>query len=88
MVLAAIPEELNMEIINTIAQEALVDMGIFAPSAAAAAAGYGSARYYAQHHNSTSSESETISGSSSLNIPSTHFFDRFCCCILDCIIML
>ena len=27
MVLAAIPEELNMEIINTIAQEALVDMG-------------------------------------------------------------
>lgn len=28
MVLAATPEELNMEIINTIAQEALVDMGI------------------------------------------------------------
>ena len=39
MVLAATPEELNMEIMNTIAQEALVDMGIiFAPSAAAAAA--------------------------------------------------
>lgn len=28
MVLAATPEELNMEIINTIAQEALVDMEI------------------------------------------------------------